>query len=170
MEPIISIRGLSKTYPNGFQALKTIDLDIAPGEILALLGPNGAGKTTLISIICGIVSASEQEVTWRSVTTGDDDGVVLTLSAPDDAQLSFQTDVISHTVKLGELAEGPVVVDAGGIDMGVAFERMPKGSGREVSVTLQDPEKVPGPHAYWVRVTQVEGAKAWVSPFYVTIE
>ncbi len=62
MEPIISIRGLSKTYPNGDQALKTIDLDVAPGEILALLGPNGAGKTTLISIICGIVSPSSGSV------------------------------------------------------------------------------------------------------------
>ena len=54
----ISVSGLSKTYATGFQALKTIDLDIARGEIFALLGPNGAGKTTLISIICGLVSPS----------------------------------------------------------------------------------------------------------------
>tara|TARA_R110002110_G_scaffold79732_8_gene208061 strand:- start:728 stop:1663 length:936 start_codon:yes stop_codon:yes gene_type:complete len=52
----ISISGLSKTYPGGFQALKNIDLEIRPGEIFALLGPNGAGKTTLISIVCGIVN------------------------------------------------------------------------------------------------------------------
>ena len=58
MRPIISIKNLSKTYSNGHQALKTVNLDIAAGEILALLGPNGAGKTTLISTICGIVSAS----------------------------------------------------------------------------------------------------------------
>jgi ABC-2 type transport system ATP-binding protein len=63
MEPIISIRGLSKTYPNGYRALKTINLEIAAGEILALLGPNGAGKTTLISIICGIISPSSGSVT-----------------------------------------------------------------------------------------------------------
>jgi ABC-2 type transport system ATP-binding protein len=56
--PIISVKGLTKTYASGFQALKTIDLDIEPGEIFALLGPNGAGKTTLISIICGIVNPS----------------------------------------------------------------------------------------------------------------
>ncbi|MGO4703998.1 ABC transporter ATP-binding protein [Dyella sp. 2RAB6] len=54
----ISIRGIGKTYKNGFQALKSVDLDIKRGEIFALLGPNGAGKTTLISIICGIVKAS----------------------------------------------------------------------------------------------------------------
>ena len=58
MQPIIQISGLSKTYASGFQALKTIDLDIRRGEIFALLGPNGAGKTTLISIVCGIVNPS----------------------------------------------------------------------------------------------------------------
>ena len=62
MIPIISIQDLSKTYANGYQALRTINLDIARGEILALLGPNGAGKTTLISVICGIVSPSTGSV------------------------------------------------------------------------------------------------------------
>ena len=62
METIVSISNLSKTYGNGYQALKKLNLDIYRGEILALLGPNGAGKTTLISIICGIVNASEGEV------------------------------------------------------------------------------------------------------------
>ncbi len=63
MPAIISIRQLSKTYASGFQALKSVDLDIQRGEIFALLGPNGAGKTTLISIICGIVTASSGSVT-----------------------------------------------------------------------------------------------------------
>ncbi|HTD28222.1 MAG TPA: ABC transporter ATP-binding protein [Xanthomonadaceae bacterium] len=62
MPPIISIKNLSKTYASGFQALKSVDLDIRRGEIFALLGPNGAGKTTLISIICGIVNASSGAV------------------------------------------------------------------------------------------------------------
>jgi ABC-2 type transport system ATP-binding protein len=62
METIVSISNLSKTYGNGYQALKNLNLDIYRGEILALLGPNGAGKTTLISIICGIVNASEGKV------------------------------------------------------------------------------------------------------------
>jgi ABC-2 type transport system ATP-binding protein len=63
MHSIISIRGLAKTYASGFQALKRIDLDIRQGEIFALLGPNGAGKTTLIGIVCGIVNASQGQVT-----------------------------------------------------------------------------------------------------------
>jgi ABC-2 type transport system ATP-binding protein len=58
MQPVVSIRNLSKTYASGFHALKGVNLDIERGEIFALLGPNGAGKTTLISIVCGIVNAS----------------------------------------------------------------------------------------------------------------
>ncbi|WP_028008235.1 ABC transporter ATP-binding protein [Solimonas flava] len=58
MTPIISIRGLSKTYASGFEALKHIDLEIRRGEIFALLGPNGAGKTTLIGAVCGLVRPS----------------------------------------------------------------------------------------------------------------
>jgi ABC-2 type transport system ATP-binding protein len=70
-EPILSIRGLRKTYGTGVDALKSVDLDIRKGEIFALLGPNGAGKTTLINIVCGIVTASGGEVlvdgrNWQS--------------------------------------------------------------------------------------------------------
>ncbi len=63
MQSIISIKNLSKTYESGFQALKSIDLEIRRSEIFALLGPNGAGKTTLIGIVCGIVNASGGSVT-----------------------------------------------------------------------------------------------------------
>jgi ABC-2 type transport system ATP-binding protein len=61
-EPILSIRGLRKTYGTGVDALKSVDLDIRRGEIFSLLGPNGAGKTTLINIVCGIVTPSSGEV------------------------------------------------------------------------------------------------------------
>jgi ABC-2 type transport system ATP-binding protein len=54
MSSIVSVRSLRKAYADGFEALKSVNLEIEEGEILALLGPNGAGKTTLISTICGI--------------------------------------------------------------------------------------------------------------------
>jgi ABC-2 type transport system ATP-binding protein len=63
MQPIISVKGLSKRYASGFRALSGIDLDIRRGEIFALLGPNGAGKTTLIGIICGILVPTQGKVT-----------------------------------------------------------------------------------------------------------
>ncbi|HXI47086.1 MAG TPA: ABC transporter ATP-binding protein [Steroidobacteraceae bacterium] len=63
MPPIISVKGVTKSYASGLQALQRVDLDIDRGEIFALLGPNGAGKTTLINIICGIVTATSGSVT-----------------------------------------------------------------------------------------------------------
>jgi ABC-2 type transport system ATP-binding protein len=63
MQSVISIEGLSKSYADGFEALKGVNLDIRKGEIFALLGPNGAGKTTLINIVCGIVNPSGGSVT-----------------------------------------------------------------------------------------------------------
>src|SRR3569833_2420882 len=51
----LSVRGLTKTYKNGVEALKGIDLDVEQGDFFALLGPNGAGKTTLIGIATSLV-------------------------------------------------------------------------------------------------------------------
>jgi|GEM_PF-2990206 len=61
-DAIVRVRGVSKTYAGGFQALKNVNLDIRRGEIFALLGPNGAGKTTLISVICGMTNATQGTV------------------------------------------------------------------------------------------------------------
>ena len=63
MQPIISIKDLTKTYASGFEALKRTNLEIRRGEIFALLGPNGAGKTTLINIVCGIVNPTGGTIT-----------------------------------------------------------------------------------------------------------
>ncbi len=58
----LSIRNLTKTYPNGVQALKGIDFNVEPGDFYALLGPNGAGKTTAIGIISSLVNKSGGDV------------------------------------------------------------------------------------------------------------
>ena len=60
--PMIQVERLDKVFKGGFQALKSVSLEIQRGEIFALLGPNGAGKTTLISVICGLVRASSGTV------------------------------------------------------------------------------------------------------------
>ena len=63
MSAIVSVKNLRKAYAGGFEALKSVTLDIEEGEILALLGPNGAGKTTLISTICGITVPTSGSIT-----------------------------------------------------------------------------------------------------------
>jgi ABC-2 type transport system ATP-binding protein len=55
MTHALTIRGLTKTYDNGFTALHGIDLDVDHGDFFALLGPNGAGKSTAIGIVCSLV-------------------------------------------------------------------------------------------------------------------
>jgi ABC-2 type transport system ATP-binding protein len=58
----LSINNLRKTYSNGFEALKGIDLQVEEGDFFALLGPNGAGKSTAIGIISSLVTASSGSV------------------------------------------------------------------------------------------------------------
>jgi len=58
----LSIKALAKTYGNGVQALKGIDLDVDEGDFFALLGPNGAGKTTAIGIISSLVTKTAGRV------------------------------------------------------------------------------------------------------------
>jgi ABC-2 type transport system ATP-binding protein len=60
-DPVVSIRNVKKRF-GAFEALSGVDLDIQRGEIFALLGPNGAGKTTLISIVAGLLRATEGTV------------------------------------------------------------------------------------------------------------
>ena len=55
MAKALSITGLKKSYDNGFEALKGIDLTVEEGDFFALLGPNGAGKSTTIGVLCSLV-------------------------------------------------------------------------------------------------------------------
>lgn len=59
----LSLRSLYKRYPNGFEALKGIDLDVRDGDFFALLGPNGAGKSTTIGIVSSLVNKTSGTVT-----------------------------------------------------------------------------------------------------------
>jgi len=67
----LTIRNLQKTYDNGNQALKGIDLNVEAGDFYALLGPNGAGKTTAIGIVSSLVNKSggEVEIFGHSIDT-----------------------------------------------------------------------------------------------------
>ncbi|RYB05206.1 sugar ABC transporter ATP-binding protein [Lichenibacterium ramalinae] len=62
-EPILSLRGISKSY-GPLQVLRDVDFDVHAGEVVALLGENGAGKSTLSGIIAGSRPASGGTMTW----------------------------------------------------------------------------------------------------------
>ncbi|MEO1202533.1 MAG: ATP-binding cassette domain-containing protein, partial [Pseudomonadota bacterium] len=67
----LSLTGVTKTYDNGNQALKGIDLTVEAGDFFALLGPNGAGKTTAIGIVSSLVNKTggTVEVFGHSIDT-----------------------------------------------------------------------------------------------------
>lgn len=58
----LEIKDLRKTYKNGFEALKGINLTVKQGDFLALLGPNGAGKSTAIGIICSLINKTSGRI------------------------------------------------------------------------------------------------------------
>jgi len=70
-EPIIQVRDLKYTYPNGVEALSGIDLDIYKGEIVAIVGQNGSGKTTLAKHLNALLMPTEGEVKVYGKTTAE---------------------------------------------------------------------------------------------------
>jgi hypothetical protein len=116
----------------------------------------------------GIRLVGERRVQWISNTTGDDDGVDLTLDAPPDAVLRFRTPVIDLDVPLADLAAGATrTFPAGGVDLRAFMRRLPaRDFTRELKIEHRETPP-PGAHAYWIRVTQEDGAQAWTSPVYL---
>ena len=91
----IELEGIRKRYPNGFAAVKGIDLAIAEGEFMVLVGPSGCGKTTVLRMVAGLETISEGvlriggqvvnnvEPQKRSVATGRYSGLIpTTMSLP----------------------------------------------------------------------------------------
>ena len=63
--PLVALRGVGKSFPNGTVALKGFDLDVRDGEFVSLLGPSGCGKSTALRIIAGLSEPSEGAVEWH---------------------------------------------------------------------------------------------------------
>jgi hypothetical protein len=118
----------------------------------------------------GIRERSERRVSWVSNTTGDDDGIDVTIEAPADAVFRFRTPVIEFPVSVRELADGQTrTVPAGGVDLRVCVRRLPsRGHVSEIRFEHTDLSPPRGRcHPYWIRVTQEDGAQAWTSPVYL---
>jgi NitT/TauT family transport system ATP-binding protein len=62
--PVVAVRGVTKRFANGTQALAPIDLEVRGGEFVTLLGPSGCGKTTLLNVIAGLVPPTSGAIEW----------------------------------------------------------------------------------------------------------
>ena len=119
----------------------------------------------------GITDVTAQTVSFRSQTTGDVDGIDLTLAAPRPGKLVFDSDTGRCECDLDELdrAGGRQVSDFGGIGMHVSFERYPEQvEETDLSLACEVPAPTEDREAYWVKVVQVDGHMAWTSPIYLT--
>ncbi len=116
-----------------------------------------------------VVRENAGKVSWISSTAGDADGIILTLNAPEEAKLRFQSDIVAFSLSLNEIQAGPVVIEGGGVDLKVTVEWLPAGTGEHTAnfeYVEQDLSRDPTP--YYVRVLQLDGAKAWSSPIWIS--
>ena len=116
MAHALSIENLTKTYTNGFQALKGVSLSVQEGDFYALLGPNGAGKSTTIGIICSLVTKSAGTVRIFDKDIDDDFS---------SAKRSLGLVPQEFNFNVFEPVEEILVNQAGyfGIDRTIAFQR-----------------------------------------------
>ena len=59
---MIHINKLQKVYDNGYEALKSINLEINEGELICLLGPSGCGKTTILNLLAGLLDPTSGDI------------------------------------------------------------------------------------------------------------
>ncbi len=105
MGPLAELRAVAKTYEGGRVALKGLDLEVRPGEVLGLLGPNGAGKTTAVKILCGLVAPTSGEVRVGGVDVQRDPLAArrLLTFVPDGAPMYANLSPRSHLQLVGRL-------------------------------------------------------------------
>lgn len=117
---LISLSHVSKTYPNGHQALVDVSVAVDPGEVLAIIGPSGCGKSTLLRTVNGLepVDAGSIVVNGREVTSS----ATKLKDVRSDVGMVFQSyDLFPHLTVMENLLLAPKVVQ--GADQAEARER-----------------------------------------------
>ncbi len=117
----------------------------------------------------GIVAQNETEVTFKSSTTGDVDGIDLRLENPNEGSIHFLSAVGEAKFDLAELGNDPVEISFGGLDLRVQIQRYPEHL-EDTSLTLEKTIRPPAGKIspYLVKAVQEDGQAAWASPIFVT--
>lgn len=121
----------------------------------------------------GVTTRSNQIVSWKSSTSGDIDGLILDIEAPEQAVLHFTSKLKCFQVALGDLSTEPMVFPAGGENLKVEVSLT--GTDMEqwntetycAQMSFCDKEAEYGQHAYWVKAVQQDGQMAFSSPIFI---
>ncbi len=123
----------------------------------------------------GIEDWSDRSVTWSSITSGDEDGLVLTLAEELTGTLSFQTGPLTHRFDLKELSAAPLVFELGGVEQQVVFEKAPQPDALaqdvawKLDVSPRVSDAINGQVPLHLRIQQLDGHRAWTSAWFVKV-
>jgi putative ABC transport system ATP-binding protein len=120
--PALDLRGISKSYPGGVQALRGVDLRVERGELVAIVGPSGSGKTTLLQIMGTLDRPTDGDVTIDGYDAGE---------ATDNELSALRARRMGFVFQQFYLLEGMSAVD--NVAGGLLYNGMPRGERRELS-------------------------------------
>ena len=116
----------------------------------------------------GVTEWDAGRIAWRSITSGDLDGLLIDVEGPDEARLEFRAEPCAFAFTLGEIRRGAVRHDAGGVERKVEASLAPGRPGPEkIRFSFRDESPRDGINPYYVRVVQEDGEMAWSSPLYI---
>ena len=139
-------------------------LGLSEGKILS------ATPLNMYAAKYGIVEHKADRIAWRSITAGQEEGVLLTLDAPDDARIRFDAGPARFDFSLGEVRGEDIQRDFGGVDQMVRATTLHSdGEVADATVDFVEDDLGPGEHAYFIRVVQADFHRAWSSPIYVEL-
>lgn len=116
----------------------------------------------------GIVESDAHRVKWRSVTAGQEEGVLIEVDAPDQARIDFAAGPAHFGFALNEVRADDIALSFGGLEQAVRVTTLHTvGDVTDATFDFIEPDLAPGDHVYFVRVVQSDFHRAWSSPIYV---
>ncbi len=141
------------------------ELKLTGGKILK------ATPLNMFAAKYGIRESDDHRISWRSVTSGQEEGLLLEVDAPDDAVIEFSAGPADVSFSLGNVREDDLDWEFDGLEQSLrASTRHYEGDEHDATFVFIDEKADGGEQAYWIRVTQLDFHRAWSSPIYVELD
>ena len=128
----------------------------------------GAIPLNMYTAKYGIDDWGERHVTWRSITSGQEEGVLIHIDASDETIITFEAGPAKLNFSVGEVRSGDLRWDLGGLEQIVTASTLHTDENTlDTEFDYVDDNPAEGEQAYWVRVVQTDFHRAWSSPIYI---